>query len=117
MGWPKGKPRGRKGSNSAGKAAPVRGEESATIPNAIDDLKYELMILKAALKQLIRENREWRIRNEKVIDLLTDRIQRRTLEFQPGNGSSVHGLRPAGGGDELQADRPGVASVNRSGAA
>jgi hypothetical protein len=115
MGWPKGKPRGRKGSNSAGKAAPVRGEESATIPNAIDDLKYEVMILKAALKQLIRENREWRTRNEKVIDILTDRCQRHLLAGYD-NGGAVHGVRPAGGSDALQADRPGVVAVNRSGA-
>jgi hypothetical protein len=84
--------------------------------NKIDDLQYEVAILKAAVKQLIRESRDWRIKSEKIMDVLTDRCQRHLLAGYD-NGGSVHGVRPASGSDLLQADRPGVASNQRPGAA
>lgn len=97
MGWPKGKPRKPK-------------------PEPDDDLRYEVAILKAALKQLIRENREWRIANEKAIRVLSDRANS-SLAFEPGNGGPLHGMRPASGSNILQADGASLASNKRPGAA
>ena len=67
----------------------------------IDDLQYEVAILKAAVKQLIRESRDWRIKNEKAIDVLTDRCQRHLLAgYDNGDGADVHRSAHAGVGCE-----------------
>jgi hypothetical protein len=81
---------------------------------AVDDLQYEVAILKAALKQLIRESRDWRIKSEKVIDVLTDRCQRHLLSGYD-NGGPLSRVRPASGSDVLQANRTGVAANQRTG--
>ena len=60
--------------------------------NQIEDLRCEVQILKAALKTLIRESRDWRIKSEKILDVLTDRCQRHLLAGYD-NGGSIPDLR------------------------
>ena len=87
-----GRPKGSKNklnsiSNPVGNATPARGEGSAT--NPVGDLRYEVTILKAALKQLIRESWDWRIKSEKILDVLTDRVQRDLLTGYDNGGKLV----------------------------
>ena len=84
--------------------------------NSIEDLQYEVAILKAAVKQLIRESRDWRTKNEKIMDILTDRCQRHLLAGYD-NGGTLHGMRPASGSNLLQTDGASMASNQRPGAA
>ena len=101
-----GRPKGSKNklnsiSNPVGNATPARGEGSAT---KIDDLQYEVTILKAALKQLIRESRDWRIKSEKVLDVLTDRCQRHLLTGYDNGGKLVRDRNL----DEKRGAEPGI---------
>jgi hypothetical protein len=72
--------------------------------NSIEDLQYEVAILKAAVKQLIRESRDWRIKNEKAIDVLTDRCQRHLLASYDNGGKLVRDRDL----DEKRGAEPGI---------
>ena len=72
--------------------------------NSIEDLQYEVAILKAAVKQLIRESRDWRTKNEKIMDILTDRCQRHLLAGYDNGGKLVRD----GNVDSERRPEPGI---------
>lgn len=84
MGWPKGRPRGKK-------KKPI---VSTPTINETDDLKTEIEVLKAALKQLIRENKSWRLKVDEAIKLLNLRVDCPSLDVKSGDSGAIRGLRP-----------------------
>lgn len=62
-------------------------KKEVLLQDPIEDLKYEVEILKAALKEFIREQKQWRLNNEKIRNLVSD-----------GNGSSLNGVSAGAGG-------------------
>jgi regulator of replication initiation timing len=62
-------------------------KKEVLLQDPIEDLKYEVEILKAALKEFIREQKQWRLNNEKIRALASG-----------GDGSSLNGVSVGAGG-------------------